>query len=645
MDSSGQASPGSIVSALTRNSRLFVFAYSTQLKRLVAWTDNAQEILGLSNLQDPAQGSIFLRHVHSDDLYALTADLEKALQGQADYRATYRWIRPDNQQVRWLHCRASLLDQGGEKVLQGMIMDLSEEFTGGLNHFTGPDSLAAVLAALPVMVFSLDHDLRIMRINRSHTRAAFDFGDRAFRHDQFALGRLLLSCFSNNEQREHYTAIMTRLLSGQISHHRARVFMQDAVYSLEIVPLRNDSRIEGLLCMVSDISDLAEVEKQLAELQKSEGLRLLAAGVAHHFNNSLQSILGHASLISSHPGDPRLIREASLSIQEIVKRSSDLTRQLFSADSLKHDAITPVDLNLAAMNAVNRIDGLFSAGIKVTVAFGNPAPVLAAQEEVSEAIEAILRNARESLAGGGTVSIRTYQVSLDDLEVDDLRAGQYSRISISDSGPGMDEETRARCMEPFFTTRSRDPRTGLGLNGRGLGLTRAYAIVRALSGAITIESRPGHGTTVSIYLPVHRTSESTGSISEIKTVPAPEILVVDDDSMVLKTMHSLLRDMGYRCAVAEDFKKALHTVKAHRHDLQLVLLDAVMPGLDGAALLRKIKRICPDLRVIGFSGAPPELTRPLLDAGALKILRKPVDPAALREAIREFIDTRKAVAA
>lgn len=637
----GDAGNASMINLLTQHSQTFLFSYSLRQRCLVAWSDNCQQVLGVNEVTIARDANLFLRHVHPDDRFLIMSELEQSLSHKKPYRVTYRWIRPDLNQVRWLHCRASVLSRPEGEVFEGMILDLSPEFTGAINKLAGPDAVATVLAAFPTLVFTLDRDLRVLRVNRSNLRSGFNFGDPFFKSEQFILGSSFLECFANESRRAHYESIMLSMLEGKLQHHRDRIYTEHGVYNFELAPLIETGAVEGLLCIVSDISEVVRIEKQLADLQKTEGLRLLAAGIAHNFNNALQSIVGQAASINNHPDKPELAKESSQAILDIVSRSSKLIRQLSISDEKTNETPSAVDLNLAAMTAVNRIEDIFSSGIKINVAFGNPPAVMARHDELVDAIEAVVRNAREAMSEHGIVSIKTYQMNLDDYEVENLKAGSYARLVISDSGNGMDAETIRRCLDPFFTTKSPDPHSGVNLEARGLGLSKALSIVRGLGGTISVESLSGRGTAVSLYLPVGAQEQYSNAGKGIVLANNAEILVIDDDLMVLKTIQALLKDMGFACLVAEDYRKALNLIKSAGSKLKLVLLDAVMPGMDGVTLLRRIKKLRRDLKIIGFSGAPPELTKPMLDAGAQRILSKPVDPQLMREAISEILGTLK----
>lgn len=630
-----------IIQSLTQGLRLFLFAYSPEQKTLLAWSDNSETVLGVKDLFLARDGNLFLRHSHPDDRFLLLSELERALRGDASYRVTYRWIRPDTDQVRWLHCRADLVRRADGEVLEGFIVDLSEEFTGPTIKLTEPDSASTILAAFPKVVFTLDADLRVLRINRPEAKKKFHFGDPEFDHSHFGIGRSFVSCFQSRERAAFYEGAFRELLEEKQSYFRTRLAEESSVYSLEVVPLREHQVVVGLLAIVADISELVYLEQQLGELQKAEGLRLLAAGFAHNFNNSLQGIVGQAALIQSHPDNPKLVGKATEEIFKVVSRASKLTSQLFTPDSYGNDVRAPIDINLASMTALNRIRDFFDAGIKVAVAFGNPALALVQESRLIEALEAIFINARESMPDGGHLTIRSFQVEIGPGEVPHLEAGSYAKLTVSDTGLGMTPEVRARCFEPFYTTKDCDPQTGLSLKGRGLGLSRAFALVREMNGAITIESKPSKGTTVAVILPIHADERPDSPRPPLKRVDKPEILIVDDDLMVLDTARRILEDANYRCVTSDNGQAAIARIEEHRGSLKLILLDLIMPGMDGLDLLKKIKVLNPNLKVIGFSGAPPEQTKSLLEQGASAVIRKPVDPETLSNAVRDALPARE----
>ena len=627
-----------LITTLTDRVHCFVFSYSIEHRTLLAWSGNAEEILGVRDLAIAKDGNLFLRHVHADDRYLLMTDLERALKGEGPYRATYRWLRPDNNELRWIHCRAGVIKREGKPIFEGLLFDLSEEFTGEIGQLAGPDSLNTILSAFPTLVFTVDRDLRLKRVNRKREDEPFRFGDPNFHLDQFRIGRPLLEAFADKELRDFYAKLLQYLLDGRTPHYRSRIKVDEIVYNLEIIPLINRAVIDGLLFNVSDISESVKLERQLAQLQKMEGLGLLAEGVAHNFNNALQGILGHAAIVSNHPENRELVKKAGEEIMDIVTRSSELTRQLMLLGEKNTSQLGSVDLNLVAMAALNELQDLYEEGVRVTVSFGNVPKVRGERLELQKVIEAIVKNAYESIvkksAQGGNISVRSGQVVLKD---EGPKPGVYALLAVSDNGTGMGYETKERCIEPFFTVKERDQRSGVGIKSSGLGLSAAYTVATRLGGTLKIESRVGMGTKVSLYLPAEEKIEERIQREDKKPSTPPQILVVDDDRMVLQTVESIIKDLGFSCVTAEDPHRTLELLKSHHRSLKVILMDLIMPGMDGVTLLKKVRKINKNIKVIGFSGASTEQLRPMVEAGAVMVLRKPVGPKELQSALKAYL--------
>ena len=564
-------------------------------------------------------------------------DLEQALKGQSPYRATYRWVRPDNNEVRWLHCRASLITRYPQPLFEGAIIDLTAEFTGSIGRLAGPDSVASVLAAFPSMVFTIDAELRILRVNKSDEQFVFNFGDTQFNQNAFKVGRPILQSLVQPEQRHFYEQLFQQMLSGKQNYFRNRLTIGTSIYNLEITPINETGRVAGLLFIVSDVSEIVSLERQLAELHKSEGLRLLAAGVAHNFNNALQGILGQASAIINHSENKEIVQKAAQTIIDTVNKASELSRQLVVYDDSSTRNLKKIDPNLIVMSAVSAVDNLFTSGLKIAVTFGTPPLVNANQQLLAEAIKALIINAIESMPQGGSLEIKTFKADLHNLEIQDLPAGKYAKICVVDSGRGMPLEIKSRCCEPFFTTKDPQAINGVSILGKGLGLSKASSIFREYGGGLTIDNAKTQGSIFSIYLPAANDEAQANKVSHESSLAQAEILVLDDDPAVLKSIEMMLTDLNYKTIVTEDPKRALAICRIAGKSLKLVLVDALMPNMDGATFIRKLVRTNKSIKIIGFSGAGTNTTDLLLKAGATAILSKPIGPDGLRMAINSYL--------
>lgn len=608
--------------ALIEHGGAFLFAYSPTAKALTSWTDNALDVLGVREVAITRDGNVFLRHVHPDDRFLIFNDLERAIAGASDYRVTYRWIRPDTDAVRWLHCRAGLVHRDGQPSFEGFIIDLSSEFAGTTGLSTGPDALPTVLAALPATVITLDRDARIVRVNRpSESDFPIDFGDPNFRFEQLAVGRSFLDGFVDDERRRTFIETLETIFAESAPRHLTRVSRAGGVFTLEIRPLAEQGAVVGALIVITDASALAALEQRVGELQLAEGLRTLATGVVHNFNNALQRIIGQAVLLSDHATDPVMVEQVSDAIIELAGRTGDLTRQLFAFEEDRRPEPVPIDLNVVTMAAVNRIKDLFSTGLKVSIAFGAGSTVLGHHEPLVSAIERAIRAMRDRTPRDCSLSIKTFDGAgtLASTGAPEIVRIEMSEVSSGGSsfGPPIDAGT----LDDIRTDFAR------------------------YNGAVSLSTDEFGRQRLAVELPLGNRAQEAVSLRRrsLSVAPSePGILIVDDDTMVLETIQAVLADLGFHTLTAADSGAALDIVRRHGASLRLVLLDALMPGMDGATLLRRITRRAPHIKVLGFSGAPQHITDTLLEAGALSIIRKPVDPLTLKAAVRGVLSGREA---
>lgn len=674
--SSDAAGSKPLIELLASSAEFFIFSYSPQHRSLITWSENAQKILGVNDGRIARDGNLFLRHVHIDDRFQLLNDLELSLDGKAPFRATYRWIRPDRNEMRWLHCRASLNtptqlnQQNLEPIFEGVIFDISDELAGPLKYFSGSDSLHGVLSAIPAIVVILDEDLRITRLSSPSKNASFNFGDPGFKHGQFRVGHKFTDCINEQNLLLQIQSIADLVLNTKSGKEGFRVIENGKNYQVDIFPhlaaaeqkslqegVEEKARVIGLVCLVTDISEIVQLETKVADLQRTESLRLLSAGVGHHFNNALQAIIGQASIINNHSDNINLVQDASDSIIKSSLKASELTRQLFSSIENNSEQLCPVDPNLALSEATNKVKDLFNSGFKVSFILGQIPSVLSTQVSLCSAFEAVLTNARDAIIKKQShlhhLSILTYSVELEENEVDKLSKGTYAKIAISDSGLGMAPQTLAHCLDPFFTTKETDLLSGISLQGAGLGLSKAFSTIRSLGGSIRIASNPPSGSCIEIFLPADTNREAFGDhvsptnmqkhriLRTAQTIDPevlhPPILLVDDDQVITLTIKSMLEALNVDCVVAHNYLEAIAHMKRFEHSIELVLLDAILPATDSGLILRRIKKIKPSVSIIGFSGAAAERTKPLLAAGALEIIHKPIQISVLRDLIQKYL--------
>jgi CheY-like chemotaxis protein len=366
-----------------------------------------------------------------------------------------------------------------------------------------------------------------------------------------------------------------------------------------------------------------------------EALGKLTGGVAHDFNNILTGITLAGELASQKAQAGGPAASYIKQIQELADRAAGLTRQLLMFSRLQ--ALRPVTLSLNDLirQTLNMLEPLIGEDIRLTFEEGADRDLIRADRgQVTQVLLNLAVNARDAMPAGGTLRIRTDSVSLEEgRHRVNLPAGPYVQLEISDSGHGMDEQTRRRVFEPFFTTKD------VG-QGTGLGLSTVYGIICEHQGAVLVDSDPGQGTTFRIFFP---SVEGVAGESETKSEAVPSgaetILVAEDDTAVRNLIEQTLLSHGYRVCPAGSPVEAERIYKERRDEIALLLTDIVMPGESGPQLYRRLSAGNPTLRVLFMSGYTDKRTMygDVLDPG-LPFIAKPFRPGDLARKVREALE-------
>jgi two-component system cell cycle sensor histidine kinase/response regulator CckA len=390
---------------------------------------------------------------------------------------------------------------------------------------------------------------------------------------------------------------------------------------------------------VRDISERLGLEDRLRQAQKMDAIGQLAGGVAHDFNNLLTAILGYAHMVSEalEEGDARRI-----DVQEIINagnRAAALTKQLLAFSRKQVLQTTIVDLNALINHTSQMLRRLIGEHIElVTALAADLAPVRADYGQLEQIVINLAVNARDAMPGGGRLSIETANVELDDsyaLQHFVVRPGRYVMLAVSDSGVGMNEDTKQRLFEPFFTTKEQG-------KGTGLGLSTVYGIVKQSEGYIWVYSEPGRGAAFKVYLP------RTESAAEPAGTPAPKtlasggsekVLVVEDEQAVRYLTRVLLERSGYRVMDAGNPREAEAVFSEQAGSIDLLLTDVVMPGSNGPALFKRLAERQPGLKVLYMSGYTDDtiVREGRLDTDGA-FIQKPFTADGLMRKVREVLD-------
>jgi two-component system cell cycle sensor histidine kinase/response regulator CckA len=381
------------------------------------------------------------------------------------------------------------------------------------------------------------------------------------------------------------------------------------------------------------------LQEQLRQSQKLESVGLLAGGVAHDLNNLLQPMIGYSELLLA---DSTQSDTARRYIQQIIKtgeRARDMVLQLMAFGRKQILEIRPLKLNGVIADFSRLLRRTLREDIQIRLEL-NPEirSILADRSQVEQILMNLAVNAQDAMPGGGTLTIETENANIDEYFASlhpGVVPGDYVRLTVSDSGVGMDPDTVARIFEPFFTTKE------MG-KGTGLGLATVYGIVKQHGGNIWVYSEPDRGTTFKLYLPVSDFTdqvEATEITKSESTGGNETILVAEDDEMVRELTCEMLEELGYRVMRAETAEKCLELAQNSDTPMDLLLTDVVMPEMSGKELFKRIAQIRPGIRGLFMSGYTADIIarRGVLDAG-VDFIQKPFSLDILSQKIRKALD-------
>ena len=405
-----------------------------------------------------------------------------------------------------------------------------------------------------------------------------------------------------------------------------------AEVSTSMVTFQDQTAIQGIL---RDITDQERLQEQIQKAERMQAIGTLAGGIAHDFNNLLMGIQGRTSLMlmdaeESHPNHGQL-----KGIEDYVKRAANLTNQLLGFARGGKYQIVPIDLNVLIKKNADMF-GRTKKEISIHTKFQqNIWTVEVDKSQIDQVLLNLYVNAWQAMPGGGQIYIQTKNCKLDDSFVrpHSLKPGKYVEISVGDTGVGMDQATRKRIFEPFFTTKEKE-------RGTGLGLASAYGIVKNHDGIITVQSEKSRGATFTIYLP---TSEKV--VSDVKILTEEQlpgdgtILLVDDEELILDVGKGMLDKLGYRTLIVDNGEEAIAMYRENQNEIALVILDMVMPKMNGRQTYDRLKKINPQIKILLSSGYSLDGdAQDILKGSSDDFIQKPFNVKILSRKIKQFLN-------
>lgn len=574
----------------------------------------------------------------------IQTEIYRTVRSGGEWRGVLENIRKDGSVFPCELSVSSIIDQSGQTLAHvGIQRDISERVEAEQALARKVTQLSSFLNNIPDMAWLKDADSRFIAANRA-------FGAATGVDPDVLIDHTCAVCFGEEAAATH-RADDLKVMQGktQVRFEEKIVDPSGSEVWLETIksPILNDSdEVVGTVGIARDITErklakeqAVRLEEQLRHDQKMKAIGKLAGGVAHDMNNMLAAIMGLASAMQqdTDSDDPR--QEDVAGILAACEKGHDLTRNLLGFAREGKYRRESLCLN----QCIGEVRKLLMRTIPKGVAFRTDlAPELPLVEgdsgQINQVLVNLAINAVDAMRGAGGLTFATRQVHLEDPDPSGppaLPPGSYVRIQVSDSGAGMSAETRGRAFEPFFTTKP----TG---EGTGLGLSMVYGTVENHRGAVLLDSDEGQGTVVTIYLPALE-----GGVAQDPSDPGSEpaigqgsgtVLLVDDEDVVRASAKRILERLGYQVVVAQGGQAALDIYRAKRDEIDLVILDLIMPEMGGEETFHKFKQIDPDVRILASSGHIEEATREQLVArGAAEFVQKPYTLKQLAEAVARML--------
>jgi two-component system, cell cycle sensor histidine kinase and response regulator CckA len=587
----------------------------------------------------PAAGSAidrFVKPIHPDDIGDVREALSRSVQLGETIGTQFRVVLPDGS-IRWKVVRGCAVRDRGDQVtsLVGVVLDVTDRIRREEELSQSEERYCELFENANDIIYTHDLAGNFTSINKA--------AERVLGYSYAEVLRLNVRDVVVAEQVQTVQQMIARKVGGDVSHteYELEVAAKDGRrVTLEVNTrlIHRDGEIVGVQGIARDVTERKRLEWQLGQSQKMEAVGQLAGGIAHDFNNLLTAILGNAQLAQLAQPISAELRECLTEITGASHRAAALTRQLLVFSRQEQLDRRPMSLPATLGDFMRMLRRIIGEHIDVRLAMAaDVPPVLADPAQLEQVALNLAVNARDAMPDGGRLTIEIDQVTLTQPEgsaSDPVPPGRYVRLRFTDTGCGIRADVRQRMFEPFFTTKP------VG-EGTGLGLAVVYGIVRQHDGFIDVVSAPGEGTRFSVYLPaIERdvpvvSERAPGGV----TGGRETILVAEDETSLRRLTERLLTGLGYSVIVAQDGVEALQLFEQRRDEIDLLLMDIVMPGKGGREVYTAVRALGSEVPIVFMTGYSADVAPHALGADTgCRVLYKPYDLDALACVVREVLE-------
>jgi|GEM_PF-1829696 len=631
-----------------------IYVYDLVERRNVFANRSMAELLGYSAEQVAGLGDQLLQTViHPDDLEPAREHHARMLEARTGEVIEHEYrVRGGDGDWHWLHSWEVILRsdaQGVPRQLIGIAQDVSgrvqveQELRESRRQHAESEQRFRSIAENPYdFVVVIDRDYKYVYVN---------FGAPGVQVDELIGKKGPCDFVSPREQPAMIAVFESVFEHGRPTTYEVYVELLDKWYHNLVGPIRDGGVVTQVSILTRDITSekkaqaqakeaeqqLRRMEAKLAQGAKIEAVGQLAGGIAHDFNNLLMGIGGLVELLTAQLENHEALPDV-LELRDAVQRGAALTRQLLAFNRQQPITLTLLSLNSVLDTSARMLRRLIGPDIELVLDCGDAELCVRADpNQLDQVLMNLALNARDAIVGGGVLTLELTRVALDELrqlEHPTARLGEYARLSVSDTGQGMDEATLGRIFEPFFTTKPPGA-------GTGLGLAMVHSIVSKSGGFVEARSRPAFGSTFEVWLPLAPGKLSAGKTQEVLRPRGSEVVfVVEDEARVLRSTTRMLERLGYIVVTATRAEEALERVRSGTH-FDLLLTDVLLPGMTGHDLFRQLSATLGHVAVVFMSGYTDNVLADngLADAGAA-FLPKPFSWDELALKVRAALDTQ-----